>query len=88
MQGVDRVPNYREWREDVLAIATDRFERRLTEECSALRLDLRAEMANGFSALRKEIAETKVDLIKWSFVFWIGQLVALTGVISFMLSGR
>jgi hypothetical protein len=75
----------REWKEDVLTSASERFERRLTEEISGLRL----EMSNGFAALRIELREglanVRVDLIKWSFVFWIGQLVALSGVMAFML---
>src|SRR4051812_44722144 len=70
-----------EWKGDVVVAATDRFERRLAEECGAMRV----EMAHGFTAIREEIAATKVQLIKWSFVFWIGQLAALTGVLSFVL---
>lgn len=78
--------------EDVLASASERFELRLTKEISAVRLD----MASGFAALRQEmalmrsewhqeLANAKVDFIKWSFLFWIGQLVALGGVMAFML---
>ena len=70
----------RAWREDVLSVVTDRFERRLTEEISGLRVD----MANGFASLRQEIAVTKVDLIKWSFVFWTGQVVVLGGLMAIM----
>lgn len=82
----------REWREEVLASAGERFEHRLTEQISAVRL----EMAAGFAALRQEmalmrsewhqeLANARVDVIKWSFVFWIGQLVALGGLMAFML---
>ena len=31
--------------------------------------------------VRKEIAETKTDIIKWSFIFWIGQLAATAGIL-------
>jgi len=62
-------------------IATDRFERRLTEEMSALRL----EMHQGFAALRQENATTRVELLKWSFLFWAGQLAAIAGLLAYML---
>ena len=48
------------------------FERRLGEETSKLRL---------------EMAVLKFDLLKWNFLFWIGQLAAITGILSVMLRG-
>lgn len=51
-------------------IATESFERRLVEETSKLRLDM---------------ADMKFELVKWNFLFWIGQLAALTGILGFML---
>jgi hypothetical protein len=62
-------------------IATDRLERRLTEELSALRL----EMHQGFASLRQEDAATRVELLKWSFVFWVGQVAAVAGLLAYML---
>ncbi len=29
--------------------------------------------------LRKEIAESKAELIRWSFVFWIGTIIGVLG---------
>jgi hypothetical protein len=43
---------HEEWSEDVLTRSAERFERRLTEECSKLRI----EIAQGDAALRQEIA--------------------------------
>ena len=81
----------RAWREDVLSVVTERFERRLTEEISGLRVEmangfasLRQEMTEGLAQLRQEIAATKVDLIKWSFVFWTGQVVVLGGLMAIL----
>jgi hypothetical protein len=51
-------------------IATESFERRLGEETSALRRDM---------------AELKFDILKWNFLFWIGQLAAMTAILSLML---
>jgi hypothetical protein len=40
---------------------------------------LRLEMQKGFGDLR-------VEVLRWSFLFWIGQLAAVAGLLSFMLS--
>jgi hypothetical protein len=29
----------------------------------------------------------KFDIVKWNFLFWIGQLAAMTGILSLMLRG-
>lgn len=60
--------------EHVLATATDRFERRMAEEFAQFRKEIVQELAN-----------TRVDMLKWSLVFWIGQVAAVAGLISFML---
>ena len=72
----------------VIETAADRFERRLTEE--AARLDNRITEAD--AGLRVEIAETRTDLstkieksktetIRWMFIFYIGQVAALGGIL-------
>jgi hypothetical protein len=74
----------RECKDDVLEKTAERFERRLVEETSKLRVD----MAQLRTDLHGEIVSSRFELIKWNFVFWIGQVVALAGVISLMLRGR
>jgi len=37
------------------------------------------------SSLQSKIAETKSELIKWMFVFWMGQILALLAIVNFML---
>ena len=64
----------REWREDVTSLVEARFERRLTEALSDLKLGLREEMAT-----------TRVEMFKWSFLFWIGQVVTLGGLMILVL---
>ena len=56
--------------------ATERFESRL----AAVAADLRLEMQKGFADLR-------VELLRWSFFFWIGQVVAVASLLAFMLRG-
>jgi hypothetical protein len=35
--------------------------------------------------LKKEIAEAKAELIKWMFIFWVGQLAATFGLLYFFI---
>jgi hypothetical protein len=63
--------------EAVMSQCAERFERRLVEEVSTLRV----EMSQGFAGIRQEIADGRFDLLKWSFAFWVGQLVAVAGIV-------
>ena len=38
---------------------------------------LRHEMQLGFAGLREEMSKRAADLIKWSFVFWVGAVGAI-----------
>ena len=85
-------------------MADERFERRLTEESAAIRQeiaalrsematrqdvnDLRQEMNAGFIRLERELANTRVDMIKWSFMFWTGQCLAILGFLFVFLRDR
>ena len=55
-----------------IAEVSERFDRKLAEEISRFRLEMVEQMA----ALR-------FDLLKWSFLFWIGQVA----VMAWMLRG-
>jgi NAD(P)-dependent dehydrogenase (short-subunit alcohol dehydrogenase family) len=69
-----------EWTEDVLTLAAERFERSLVREVSTLRVDV----ARDLSAVRQDVTTVRVDLMKWSFLFWIGQVAATAGLMAFM----
>jgi regulation of enolase protein 1 (concanavalin A-like superfamily) len=75
----------KDWSEHVLSVATDRFERRLTDEISALRVEVRDALHDGLSSVRQELATTRVEMLKWSFLFWVGQVAAMAGLLAFML---
>jgi hypothetical protein len=47
----------------------------MRSEMGALRVELRADF-------QVAIANTKADLLKWSFLFWIGQVAAVVGLAS------
>ncbi len=46
---------------------------------------LRAEIHRVDSSLRKEIQEVKVDLLKWTFAFWVGAIAILSGIMFTLL---
>ena len=55
-----------------IVVVTERFERRLAEECGKVRVDI----ANGFgaqraesAALRAEMIDRNAELLKWHLVF-------------------
>src|SRR5947209_8721319 len=75
------------WPEHVLSVAAERFDRRLAEEIADLRVELMREMHAGFTAIRKEMADQRVEFLRWSFAFWVGQLAATAGLLAFMLRG-
>ena len=74
----------------MLSVTADRFERRLTEEISGLRLEFREALRDGLSLVRQELATTRVEMLKWSFLFWVGQVAAMAGLLALMfkLTGR
>jgi hypothetical protein len=62
-----------EWTAGVLTTAVERFERRLTEEISGLRLEVRQEMTTQVGALRQEIT-TQVGALRQEMTAQIGAL--------------
>ena len=86
----------RQWKDDVLTIAGERFEKRLTQEIGTLRVDMargfaavRADMAKELAAVRTELnvglAESRASIVKWSFLFWVGQFAAVSAMMAFLL---
>ena len=86
-------------KEDILTFVEEKFERRLSEEISKLRVDmvemnqqlrsemvemnqeLRGEMVEQMAGLRAEISQTRAELIKWMFIFWVGQVGMILGIL-------
>ena len=54
----------------MLSVATERFGRVVAEESAKLRV---------------ELAGFRAEILKWSFLFWIGQVAAVAGLLAFML---
>lgn len=66
--------------EQVLDTSVDRYERRLVE----VKGDLEKEITSTKADLEKEIANTKAELIKWMFIFWLGQIAVVVGVLAYL----
>ena len=71
----------KEWTEHVQAVATDRFERRLAEELA----DFRVEIAKQFADVTSAMSSMRVELLRWSFVFWLGQITVIAAMMAYML---
>ncbi|MDO9288283.1 MAG: hypothetical protein Q7T83_05790 [Thermodesulfovibrionales bacterium] len=48
-------------------------------------LATKEDLANLRAELKEDIANVKADIIKWMFIFWLGQIGVLTGIIFAML---
>ena len=68
-------------KEEVMTVCLERFDRRIAEEVSGLRV----QIAQSESTLRGDIAAGRVEFIKWSFIFWVGQVLAVTGILTVLL---
>ena len=68
-------------KEDVLLFVEEKFERRLSEEISKINQRITDEISNVNQRISESISGTKADLIKWMFIFWIGQIGAILGIL-------
>ena len=69
---------------EMFTSAGENFERRMTEDTCGLRV----EMHQGCADVRREIAQSRVDILKWMIVLWAGHLSATVGIIALLLHGR
>lgn len=53
-------------KEDVLVFVEEKFERRLAEE---------------ISKVNQKVADSNSNMIKWMFIFWVGQIGAIIGIL-------
>jgi len=74
----------KDWSEHVLSVASDRFERRLAQELGAFKTEVSQALSDVATTIREETATAKLEMLKWSFVFWIGQVATVAGLLAFM----
>jgi hypothetical protein len=53
-----------------------RFDARLEKGLA----EIRSELAKESAQLRSEMANQRADLLKWMFLFWVGTMVPLAGL--------
>jgi hypothetical protein len=73
-----------QWKKDVLEIVTDRFERRLTEEIGAVRLEIAALRVE----ITAEISAGRMSMIRWMFGFFLAQLSVMLSLAGMMLRAK
>jgi hypothetical protein len=62
-------------------IGTEQLDRRIAEVSA----NFDRKLAETKAELRLDMERLKFDLLKWNFLFWIGQLAAMTAILSVML---
>jgi hypothetical protein len=57
----------------------------LRQEMAAATAGLRHDMATGTAGLRQEMADQKFDILKWAFLFWVGQFFAVASLMAVLI---
>ncbi len=71
-------------KEDTMVLVEQKFEIRLSEETSKLDKRITEESAKldkRISKVSEKIAVSKSDIIKWMFIFWLGQVTVILGIL-------
>jgi hypothetical protein len=58
---------------------TDRFDARLHDYSK------RTDVYEGFERIVNKLADLQVELLRWSFAFWVGQIVVIAALLRFLL---
>ena len=81
-----------EQKNDVLKFVEEKFERRLSEEIAGLEVrltekilrvekGLSEKISQNYGELSEKISGTRADMIKWMFIFWVGQVGVILGIL-------
>ena len=70
-----------EQKNDVLKFVEEKFERRLSEEVHGLESRLTEKISRMEIELSTKISGTRADMIKWMFIFWVGQVGVILGIL-------
>jgi hypothetical protein len=50
------------------------------------KVDRKFEEAKLTLATKEDLANTKADIIKWMFIFWMGQVAVIAGLLAYFLN--
>ena len=77
-----------EQKRDTIEFVEEKFERRLSEEIGGLEVRLSEKISNVDNRVAKlegsldaKINGVKAELIKWMFIFWVGQVGVISGIL-------
>jgi hypothetical protein len=68
-----------EWRGRVLEVCGERVEGRMH-----LYAD-RSEVVDGFARIATQMAVMKIEILRWSFAFWVGQILVIAALMAVMI---
>ena len=57
----------------------------LRQDMGKMEAGLRQDIGKMELGVRQDLSAGRVELLKWCFLFWIGQVVAITGILGLML---
>ena len=60
--------------------ATERYEHRLTQEVSMVRI----EIERGLAGIRVDMERMQTTVVRWTVLLWFGQFAAIVGVLQYM----
>ena len=71
-------------KEDNIRLVEEKFEKRLAEEIGKVRVEIaqvKTDLEVKIADLDVKIERVQANLIKWMFIFWVGQIGVLTGIL-------
>lgn len=75
----------------VLAAEAGKLRAEMHDGLAAVRHELfetravfRQELTETRAALREDMAALRVEVLRWSFLFWLGQIAAVAGLLSYL----
>ena len=71
---------YRSELRELNEVNFSRFDAKLEQRLAEVKAELRQEVGQVRAELRQEIAGLRADLIKWMFVFWVGNFATTAGL--------
>ena len=91
----------KETQNNVIKFVEEKFEKRLSEELAKVRVEIaevktelieriensRSEMKSDIEALKTNDEKVKSELIRWMFIFWVGQIGAILGILFAFFKG-
>jgi hypothetical protein len=65
-----------------------RTQSELRQEMAQMDANLRVSFMEALSKLRADFSDMRVETLRWSFLFWVGQLAAMAALLAYMLRPR